>query len=101
MKNDGILVVLSALRSLHRSYSLRAKEVGLKLKELVLRAMLSLNVSNVVVGNDSLAQLKENITSFERGPLPWDLMKTLKQIYEEPESCLITPNLWTKKMDNK
>ena len=79
---------------MHLRYSTLAEKAGITLKELSLRAMISSGASNVIIGNDSLNQLKENISIFDRGPLPKELMQTLTQNSEELDRRWITPALW-------
>jgi hypothetical protein len=64
------------------------------LKELSVRAMISSGASNLIIGNDSLTQLKENISIFDRGPLPKELTQTLTQNSEELDTRWINPALW-------
>jgi aryl-alcohol dehydrogenase-like predicted oxidoreductase len=61
---------------------------------MALRFILNHPVSKVVIGIESLMQLKENLCFFERGPLPDDLMQAITLTYEQPDPYLITPALW-------
>ena len=94
MKNDEIPTALANLCSLHLRYTSLAEEAGITLKEMALRFILNHPVSKVVIGIESLRQLKENLCFFERGPLPDDLMQALTLTYEQPDPYLITPVLW-------
>ena len=94
MRNNKIPKILEALKPLHLRYSTLAEKAGITLKELSLRAMISSGASNVIIGNDSLNQLKENISIFNQGPLPNELMKILTQNSEELDRRWVTPALW-------
>ena len=94
MKNDEIPTALANLCSLHFRYTSIAEEAGITLKEMALRFILNHRVSKVVIGIESLMQLKENLCFFELGPLPDDLMQALTLTYEQPDPYLITPALW-------
>ena len=94
MKNEEIPAALANLCSMHLRYTSLAEEAGITLKEMALRFILNHPVSKVVIGIESLMQLKENLCFFERGPLPDDLMQALTLTYEQPDPYLITPALW-------
>ena len=94
MRNNKIPKILEALKPLHLRYSTLAEKAGITLKELSLRAMISSGASNVIIGNDSLNQLKENISIFNQGPLPNELMKILTQKSDELDTRWINPALW-------
>ena len=94
MKNDEIPTALANLCSLHLHYTSLAEEAGITLKEMALRFILNHPVSKVVIGIESLMQLKENLCYFERGPLTDDLMQAITLTYEQPDPYLITPALW-------
>ena len=94
MKNDEIPTALANLCSLHLHYTSLAEEAGITLKEMALRFILNHPGSKVVIGIESLRQLKENLCYFERGPLPDDLMQAITLTYEQPDPYLITPALW-------
>ncbi len=94
MKNEEIPAALANLCSMHLRYTSLAEEAGITLKEMALRFILNHPVSKVVIGIESLRQLKENLCYFERGPLPDDLMQAITLTYEQPDPYLITPALW-------
>jgi aryl-alcohol dehydrogenase-like predicted oxidoreductase len=94
MKNEEIPAALANLCSMHLRYTSLAEEAGITLKEMALRFILNHPVSKVVIGIESLMQLKENLCFFERGPLPDDLMQAITLTYEQPDPYLITPALW-------
>ena len=94
MKNEEIPAALANLCSMHLRYTSLAEEAGITLKEMALRFILNHPVSKVVIGIESLMQLKENLCIFERGPLPDDLMQAITLTYEQPDPYLITPALW-------
>ena len=94
MKNENIPATLKYLGPLHSLYSNLASQAGMTIKEMALRFLLNQKISNLVIGIESLEQLKENLLYFKRGPLPVDMYETLRETYEHPDPKWITPSLW-------
>ena len=94
MKNANIPVALKYLRPLHSLYTDLALQAGMTLKEMALRFQLNQRITSLIIGIESLEQLKEDLLYFNKGPLPEDLFKTVSQTYEHLDPLLITPSLW-------
>ena len=72
-----------------------AGEAGLSLAELALRYMLSQDgLTCVITGVETVAQVRDNLTLFDRGPLPDDLLNAITDATPELPETLLTPSLW-------
>lgn len=100
---QGLLVmpeasVPSALRDVipvRRRLEAIASEAGLSLAELAVRAMLSREgVTCVLTGVETVAQIRENIALFNRGPLSADLVSAVDAAVPTLPETLLTPGLW-------
>lgn len=75
-----------------------AEQGGMSLAEMALRYMLSQNdVTCVITGVETVAQVHDNLAMFNRGPLPVDLLDRIAAATPELPEWVITPNLWPKK----
>ena len=71
----------------------------MSVNELCLRYVLSINeISSVVIGIDSLNQLKENIRVASLGPLDKDILKRIEKMLQMPAE-LIDIRSWGQKFD--
>ena len=72
-----------------------ACEAGLGLTELALRFLLSQDGPTcILTGVETLAQVRDNLTMFDRGPLSDDLLKAVTDATPDLPETLITPSLW-------
>ena len=72
-----------------------AGEAGLGLAELALRFLLSQDgLTCVLTGVETVAQVRDNLTLFDRGPLPDDLLHAIADATPELPETLLTPSLW-------
>ena len=95
MKNEKIPVALKYLRPLHSLYTDLASQAGMTLKEMALRFQLNQRITSLIIGIESLEQLKQVLLYFNKGRLPEDLFKTVSQTYEYLDPQLINPSLWS------
>ena len=73
-----------------------AAEAGMSLRELAVRVMLSHHgVTSLLVGVETVDQITENLTIFNHGSLPADLLAAVDSAIPELPAKLITPSLWT------
>ncbi|MBC8113282.1 MAG: aldo/keto reductase [Candidatus Saccharimonas sp.] len=78
-----------------RKLELLAGEAGLSLAELALRYMLSQGgIMCVITGVETVAQVRDNLAIFDRGPLPTDLLAAIDAVSIELPETTITPSLW-------
>lgn len=74
-----------------------AARFGLALGELAVRYVLSQRgVVSVVVGCETIEQLRENIALIERGALEPELLQAVERIAIDLPDDVITPSLWNR-----
>ena len=97
MPEAEIPATLQGLVPIRRRLEALARGAGLTLPELAVRAMLSQEgVTSVLTGVETVAQIRENIVLFERGPLPADLLAAVDAAVPDLPEALITPFMWPK-----
>lgn len=83
--------VLPARRALDRL----AARAGMNLRELALRYSLSRpEVASVVVGVETVAQMRDNLAVLGRGPLPSDVLAGIGAAVPDLPERLVRPSLW-------
>jgi len=76
-----------------------AAEAGMGLAELAVRYLLSLpGITCLVVGMETVEQLRENAALFSRGPLPPDLSARVPQVVPDLPDSILFPGRWSRKM---
>jgi aryl-alcohol dehydrogenase-like predicted oxidoreductase len=76
-----------------------AREAGIPLAELALRYVLGLgDLSSILVGVDSVDQMRENLALFAKGPLPPDLMRAVVADAPSLSNRILDPWNWTQRM---
>jgi aryl-alcohol dehydrogenase-like predicted oxidoreductase len=71
-----------------------AKESNRSIKELCLKYVLSINgISSIIVGINSIEQIKENIKVFDSRPLEKETIKAIEAMIIPPE-YIISPYMW-------
>lgn len=72
-----------------------ANEGGMPLAELAVRYMLALEgVTCVLTGVETVAQVRDNLAIFERGPLPADMVNAIDAVAPDLPEMIITPSQW-------
>lgn len=72
-----------------------ASDAGMPLAELALRYALSLeNLTSILIGVDSVYQMRENLALFARGPLPPDLMQAVVASDPLLSDAILDPCRW-------
>ncbi len=72
-----------------------ANEAGLQKTELAMRYAFGIDgITRVLVGVDSLEQMRENIRLMHAGPLPADLMQRINQAVPELSKNILNPVNW-------
>lgn len=72
-----------------------AETAGLPLRELALRYFLPFpGITALVVGVETVAQLRSNLEIINRGPLPQPIQDSLEAFQPSLEESLITPSQW-------
>ena len=76
-----------------------AAEIGLDVKELVLRYVFSVpEITSTIIGIDSQAQFKENVRIYEKGPLDGELMQRIKTAFGDVPEYVLNPFLWDQRL---
>lgn len=90
-------------KSLHEVVSVRrrvgelARKAGVGMPELCLRYSLSFPaITSVVIGVDSVEQLRENAAMMQRGPLEQDLIQKIDACVPDFPESLLRPACWSK-----
>ena len=95
MPEEKIKPAFSCIIPIRRKIEGLAQAAGLKLPELLLRFVLTNpKISCVLVGVDSVEQLKQNLAIIERGPLADDLYQQILTTVPAFEEKIIRPGLW-------
>ena len=95
MPEHSIPPALRAVVPVRRRLEAIAGQGGMALAELAVRYMLSqAGVTCVLAGVETLAQVRENIALFSRGPLPDDMLKAIDAVTPDLPETVLTPALW-------
>lgn len=95
MPEAEIPPTLQGLVPTRRRLEALAVAAGMTLPELAVRTMLSqAGVTSVLTGVETVAQIRENLALFNRGPLPADLLAAVDAAVPDLPEPLITPFLW-------
>ena len=95
MPEEKIKPALSCIIPIRRRIETLAKEAGLNMSELCLRFVLTNPlISSVLVGVDSVEQLKENLALIEKDPLPEGLYHQILAAVPAFEEKIIRPGSW-------
>lgn len=95
MPESEIPVVLREVLLARKRLEQLSSSAGMDLPELALRYLLTQSdVTSILIGVETLAQVQENLKRFERGPLPADLFAAIQgEAFDLPE-LILTPALW-------
>jgi aryl-alcohol dehydrogenase-like predicted oxidoreductase len=97
MPEEKIKTALSCIIPVRRKIEDLARAAGMNMSELCFRFVLTNpRVSSVLVGVDSVEQLKQNLATIEKGPLSEDLYQQIAAIVPAFEEKIIRPGLWER-----
>jgi aryl-alcohol dehydrogenase-like predicted oxidoreductase len=95
MPDDAIPAALQGILPVRRRLASLAADAGLSLAELAARYMLSqAGITCVLAGVETVAQVRENLAVFARGPLAPDLRAAIDAAVPDLPAALLTPKLW-------
>jgi aryl-alcohol dehydrogenase-like predicted oxidoreductase len=95
MPEEDIPPALRDVVPVRRSLASIAGQAGMSFAELALRYMLTQDgVTCVLTGVETVAQVRENLAIFARGPLPKDMLAMIDKSIPELPDLLLTPKLW-------
>ncbi len=97
MPEESIPSALQAVVPVRRGLAELAAAAGMSLAELALRYMLGQEgVVCVVVGAETVEQIRANAAMAARGPLPSDLVSAIAAAATDLPDMVINPRLWNK-----
>lgn len=97
MAEERIPVHLGAVIPVRRKLQELAAEAGISMVELCLRYALSFPaITSVLIGVDSVEQLRENAAMAKRGSLEESLLKKIDECVPEFPESIIRPTLWNR-----
>lgn len=99
MPEEDILTELADVIPVRCGLRSLAEQAGMTMAELAVRYMLGISgVDSLVVGVDTVGQMRENIELFGRGPLPPDLFKAIDEVVPDLPESILFPGNWSKRM---
>jgi len=100
MPEEKIPPQLATIIPLRRQLTALADDAGMPLAELAMRYAISLDtLTSVLVGVDSLEQLRVNLAQVEKGPLDATLIHAIETLVPDLPDLILKPNLWFPKSD--
>ncbi|MFA5687984.1 MAG: aldo/keto reductase [Kiritimatiellales bacterium] len=97
MPEEKIPVALSVVVPVRHKLEEIARTAGMGMPELCLRYNFSFpEITSVLIGVDSVQQLKENVMMLERGPLDAALLDLIHESVPEFPESIIRPSQWSK-----
>jgi len=96
MPEEAIPPTLQEVVPVRRRLATLASAAGLTLAELAVRYMLAQDgITSVLTGVETVAQIRENIALFDRGPLSPDLLTAIDGAVPDLPEPILTPPLWS------
>jgi aryl-alcohol dehydrogenase-like predicted oxidoreductase len=98
MSPDGLDPFFAPIVELHPKLAQWARAAGISLAELAVRFVLSFDeASSLVLGMETVDQMRENIRLCDRPPLPPDLLREILAGVPDLPEHLLMPPFWPKK----
>jgi len=92
---ENLREVIPARRELDRL----ACDAGISVPELALRYAIGLrDLTSILVGVESLDQMRKNLDIFAKGPLPADLMQAVVASVPSLPDAILDPRFWAQRM---
>jgi aryl-alcohol dehydrogenase-like predicted oxidoreductase len=99
MPEDDVLPELADVIPVRRNLQALATQAGMSISELAVRYVLAMSgITSAVVGVDSVAQMRENVALFNKGPLPEDLFGAVADAVPDLPESILFPAKWSKRM---
>lgn len=99
MREDAVPDDLRQVVPVLRALAGLAGESGIGLAELAVRYMLGVReVMCLVLGVDTVDQMRENLDLFSRGPLPPDVHMAVREAVPDLPDAILFPGNWSRKM---
>jgi aryl-alcohol dehydrogenase-like predicted oxidoreductase len=98
MSPDGLDPFFAPIVELHPKLAQWARAAGISLAELAVRFVLSFDeATSLVLGMETVDQMRENIRLCDRPPLPPDLLREILAGVPDLPEHLLMPPFWPKK----
>ena len=98
MPEAAVPAALQGVLPVRRQLEAIARQAGLSLTALAVRAMLAREGATcVLVGVETLSQMRGNLALFAQGPLPADLLAAVDAAVPALPEAWITPSMWAGK----
>lgn len=95
MPEEKVPAELTEVLPVRRKLCALAEEAGMALSELAVRYALSIDgIACVLVGVDTVEQIRQNIKLFSKKPLEPGLIKSIDDIVPELSDKIVMPNKW-------
>lgn len=99
MPEGDILPKLAEVIPVRRRLKLLADQAGMTMADMCVRYVLSINgTTSILVGVDTLEQLRENISLFSSAPLGHDLKIAIENMVPDFPDTILMPTKWSKRM---
>jgi aryl-alcohol dehydrogenase-like predicted oxidoreductase len=99
MPEKDILPELAEVVPVRRRLKQIADQAGMAMTELCVRYVLSINgTTSILVGVDTLAQMRQNIRLFSQAPLEHDLVIAIENAVPDFSDTILMPTKWSKRM---
>jgi len=100
LKDKAIPSQLKKVIPVRKKLQSLADEAGISLAELALRYVLGISgLTSVVIGVDSLEQMRQNLSLFAKRPLNPGLMKRISDAVPALPNTILMPNKWPPKRE--
>ena len=95
MPEEAIPAALQAVAPVRRRLAELADQAGISMGELAVRYVLGHEgVTCVLTGVETVAQVRQNVALFARGPLSTELEAVVEAVAPELPETILTPALW-------
>ena len=102
MPEQDIPAPLQKIIPVRRRLAAIAGAGGMNIAELAVRYMLAQEgVTCVLTGVETVAQMRENLAIFDRGPLPEEMVEAIAADIPDLPETIITPSLWPAALQGK
>lgn len=102
MPEEKIPASLSEVIPVRRKLEALARKAGMGMPELCLRYSLSFpEITSVLIGVDTVEQMRENAAIMQRGPLDEPLLELIYECVPDFSETIVRPSCWGIKNENK
>ena len=97
MPESGVPAALREVVPVRRQLMAIAEAAGVTLGELAIRYMLAQRgVTSLVIGVETVAQVRDNLATVQRGPLDGQLVEAVDAVVPNLPERVVTPSMWNE-----